>query len=78
MWVSPLVMCSSIPVINARKPKANDGNSINSPTAVSTEPSISPRGGIRNPVIIKITETAKHIPKHHWQKAHCCSVLLFE
>lgn len=76
--VSPLVICNSIPVIKARNPNANDGKSISSPTAVKTLPSISPCGGNKKPVIIKMTLTAKQMPKHHWQNAHFCSVGFFE
>ena len=74
MCVSPLVMWSSMPVIKALKPKANDGNRMSSPTAVSTLPSISPCGGRMKPVIMSITLTAKQMMKHHWQNAHFCSV----
>jgi hypothetical protein len=54
-----------MPAMIALKPKANDGNRMSSPTAVRTYPSISPCGGIMKPAIIRITETPKHIKKHH-------------
>ena len=61
MEVSPFWNFIFVPNSNALKAYRSVGNSINSPTAVKTEPSMMPIGGTKKPPTISPTDTKKQI-----------------